>query len=400
MKTVYEGLRVLDLANRFGSFIGKQLAVFGAEVIKVEPPSGDPERRRGPFAGGEPHPEKSIPFAYANTGKKSLTLNLETEKGREIFKALAQTADVIIETFEPGTMEGLGLGYEDLKADNPGLIMCSVTPFGQTGPHAHYKASSDLIIDAMGGPMSDRGQIGQAPLHYGYELMPAGASLYGLFAIQAAYYQRLSTNEGTYIDLSLQEAFATWKDQFIGDAQINDAPLVRVGGPDYALPFLHTKDGGLVFASVATKWQALMDWFSEEGLDISVFDDPFYQEYAREIQTPINGTLMSYFNKLGEKYTKIGFMEEAQRRGFPMAAVEQADTLTENPHYVARDYFIPVDHPVMGKYLYPGTLAKMSETEQVTGIPAPLLGADTKDILSSLGWGYEDIAYFKDNGIV
>ncbi len=400
MKTIYENLRVLDLANRYGAFIGKQFAAFGAEVIKIESPKGDLERYRGPFAGGEANIEKSIPFAFANTGKKSLTVDISSKKGQEIFKALAKKADIIIETFEPGYMGKLGLDYDTLSEINPGLIMCSITPFGQTGPHAHWKASSDLIIDAMGGPMMDRGRTGMAPLHYGYDVMPSAASMYGMFAIQAAYYSRLSDSVGAYIDISLQEAFATWKDQFLGDAQINDHSLIRVGGPNYALPFIHTKDGGLVFASVATKWQPLMDWFTEEGLDISVFDNPFYEEYAREIQTPINDVLMSYFDKLGEKYTKIEFMEEAQRRGFPMAAVEQADTLINNPHYVARDYFVEVDHPVIGKFKYPGALAKMSEAEQILNVPAPILGANTAEILTKLGYSAEGIAALKADAII
>ncbi|MCD8224315.1 MAG: CoA transferase [Clostridiales bacterium] len=400
MKTIYETLRVLDLADRNASFVGKQLAAFGAEVLKIEKPEGDDERRRGSFAGGTADPEKSIPFAYNNTGKRSVTLRLETTEGQEIFRRLAWTADVIIETFEPGYMKKLGLDYDMLRKENPGLIMCSVTPFGQDGPHAHWKASSDLITDAMGGPMMDRGRVGQAPLHYGYDVMSAGASMYALFAIQAEYHSRLSTGEGAYIDISQQECFATWKDQFIGEAQVNDCSLVRVGGPDYALPFIHTCDQGLVFASVATKWQQLMDWFEEEGLDISVFDDPFYEEYAREIQTPINSVLMSYFDKLGEKYGKIAFMEEAQRRGFPMAAVEQAHTLIDNPHLKARKYFVEVDHPVMGAYQYPGAMAKMSESEQILDVPAPLLGADTDMVLTELGYTEEAIAALRSESVI
>lgn len=400
MKTVYENLRVLDLANRNGAFCGKQLAAFGADVLKIEKPGGDSDREIGPFAGDRPGPERSLSFAYLNTGKRDMTLNLETPRGRELFRALAKTADVIIETFEPGYLASLGLDYESLKADNPGLILLSITPFGQYGPHSHWKASSDLITDAMGGPMSDRGRVGQAPLHFGYDVMSNAAAMYGMFAIQAAYHNRLFSGEGAYIDISQQECYATWKDQFLGDAQINDASLKRVGGPDYALPFIHTSDGGLVMASIATKWKAMLAWFEEEGLDTSVFDDPFYLEYEREIQTPINKVLMNCFDKMGESRTKLQFMEEAQARGFPMAAVEECHTLIDNPHLKARDYFVRIDHPVIGSYLYPGALAKMAEAEQVLSVPAPLLGADTEEVLKSLGYSCTEIEALRADGII
>lgn len=400
MKSVYDNLRVLDLANRNGAFCGKQLAALGADVLKIEAPGGDADRKIGPFAGGEPHPEKSVSFAYLNTGKRDMTLNLESPQGQEIFRKLAAGADVIIETFEPGWLDSLGLGYQALRAQNPGLIMLSITPFGQYGPHCHWKASTDLITDAMGGPMSERGRVGQAPLHFGYDVMSSAAAMYGLFAIQAAYHNRLFDGEGAYIDISQQECYATWKDQFLGDAQINDTSLTRVGGPDYALPFLHTADGGLVMASIATKWKAMLAWFEEEGLDTSVFDDPFYLEYEREIQTPINRVLMSYFDKMGETRTKTQFMEEAQARGFPMAAVEECHTLIDNVQLKARDYFVKIDHPVIGSYLYPGALAKMTETQQVLTVPAPLLGADTDQVLTALGYSSEEIGALRTAGVV
>lgn len=400
MKTIYEGMKVLELADENGEFCGKMLAAFGADVLKVEKPGGDDTRRRGPFAGGEKHIEKSLSFAFCNTGKRDITLDLDREEGRKLFRELTKGVDVIIETFAPGQMKAWGLDYEALKVENPGLIMASITPFGQIGPHKDWKASTDLITDAMGGPMGDRGRRGQEPLHMGYDIMSSAASMYALFAIQAAYFSRLSTGEGAYIDVSQQECFATWKDQNLGDAQLNDRSLERVGGPEYALPFIHCKDGGLVFASIATKWQKMLAWFEEEGLDVSVFDDPFYLEYEREIQTPINGVLMSYFDKMGEKYTKTEFMELAQAKGFPMGAVEECGTLLDNIHLKERGFFVPVSHPVLGTYQYPGALAKLSEAEQVLDVPAPLLGADNEAVYGALGLDAEALAQLSARGVI
>ncbi len=400
MKTIYDGLKVLDLCDDNGAYASRMLASWGAEVIKIENPGGGADRMQAPFVGEVPDPEKSVTFLYQNAGKKSLTLDIENEEGRSVFKKLVKEADVLFETFEPGYMANLGLGWEDLKKINPGLIMASITPFGQFGPHAHWKAESDLITDAMGGPMSDRGRINQAPLHLGYGMMSSAASLFALFEVQAAYHDRLYTGEGCYIDVSQQEAYAEWKDQCLGDAQLNDARQVRVGGPDYALPFIRTSDGGLVFASIATKWDAMMQWMSEEGIDISQFDDPFYQNYITEIQTPINQPLMAAFNKMGEKYTKLTFMEEAQKRGFPMAAVEACHTLPDNPHLKEREFFVEIDHPKAGKLLYPGAAAKMSESDQIVDVPSPALGQNNKEILGGLGYSEAEIVELAEGGVI
>ena len=144
------GLRVLDLADDKASFCSRLLADMGAEVIKVEKPGGDISRWAGPFWRNIPHPERSLPFWYNNTSKLGITLNLESKEGQEIFRRLSQRVDVIVETFPPGYLEGLGLGYEALSRTNPGLILASVTGFGHDGPYREYK-SCDIVASALGG---------------------------------------------------------------------------------------------------------------------------------------------------------------------------------------------------------------------------------------------------------
>jgi crotonobetainyl-CoA:carnitine CoA-transferase CaiB-like acyl-CoA transferase len=150
------GLRIVEFADEKGQFCGKLLGDLGADVVKIEPPGGEPCRRIGPFLDDIPHPERSLSFWYYNTSKRGITLNLEPSDGRELFRRLAAASDVILETFRPGFLASVGLDYESLRKQNPGLIMCSLTPFGQTGPWRDY-LSSDLLHMAAGGEMASSG---------------------------------------------------------------------------------------------------------------------------------------------------------------------------------------------------------------------------------------------------
>jgi crotonobetainyl-CoA:carnitine CoA-transferase CaiB-like acyl-CoA transferase len=147
---------MLELADEKGQFCGKLLGDLGADIIKIESPGGEATRRTGPFLDDIPHPERSLSFWYYNTSKRGITLNLETTDGRRLFRRLAANADVILETFPPGYLPALGLGYEDLREQNSGLIICALTPFGQTGPWRGYK-TSDLLHMAAGGQMASCG---------------------------------------------------------------------------------------------------------------------------------------------------------------------------------------------------------------------------------------------------
>jgi crotonobetainyl-CoA:carnitine CoA-transferase CaiB-like acyl-CoA transferase len=401
MTTVYGGLKVLEIADVKAMYCGKILAGLGAEVIKIERPGGDDSRNMGPFKHGEKGVENSLSFAYLNTGKKDITLNLSIPEGKDIFLQLATKADVVIETFSPGTMKRWGAGYETLNQFNPGIILLSITPFGQTGPHSQWKASTDLIVDAMGGPMSETGYVGRAPLHLGYDMQANACSMYGLFAVQAAYHNRLFTGKGTHIDISQQECFAAWCDQAFGIAQVTDQnpPREKIG-KDYVRQGLVNCKNGFAFLMIGGKWKELLQWFSDEGLDISVFDDPKYEAHVHEVRTPWDQVLLERLNQLGSLYTKTEFMEEGQRRRIPIGIVETPDTMLNNEQLKARNYFVEVDHPVIGRYLYPGAPASMSESPYVTGAPAPMLGADNSEVYGSLGYTEKEIADLTARGVI
>jgi crotonobetainyl-CoA:carnitine CoA-transferase CaiB-like acyl-CoA transferase len=200
------GLRVLELADESGQFCGKLLGDLGADVVKVEPPGGELSRTVGPFLDDTPHPERSLSFWYYNTSKRSITLDLKNADGRRLFARLAATADVVLETFRPGFLASLGLDYATLRAQNPGLILCSLTPFGQTGPWRDY-LSSDLLHMAAGGEMASSG-YDEVDAPGAPPIAPGGGNAwhmgchYACMAIMAALVFRSVSGQGQSIDAS------------------------------------------------------------------------------------------------------------------------------------------------------------------------------------------------------
>ena len=368
---VYSELKVLDLSDLSAAYCGKLLAAYGAHVLKIEPPGGERTRYMGPFAGRPADPEKSLLFAYTNCGKHSAVLDLTAESDRQKFLTLVSQYDVLIETSTPGTMEALGLDYPSLHAINPRLIVASVTPFGQTGPHRLWKAPTDLILDAMGGPMGNMCLPNRPPLHLGYDILGPASSLYVLIAIQAALHRRVRTGKGAYIDMSQQECLIPWKSNMLGDAQTlrKDPPVSVSRG------LVRCKDG-MVFLFIGGKWKALLDWMEETGIDTTVLKDEQYDCHNYDVLAPWDDVLNDKLQEFGRYYTKTELMLQGQLRKIPVGALETADTLLEYEQLRERDFFHEIDHPVLGKLTYMGPVAKMSSLEQDILSRAPLLGED------------------------
>lgn len=203
--TFLAGYRVLDLTDEKGHLCGKLLGDLGADVIKIEPPGGDPGRCRGPFYKDIPDPEKSLQWFFTGLNKRGITLNIETVDGRELFKRLVRTADFLIESYEPGYMESLDLGYEALEKVNPAIIMTSITHFGQRGPYAHYKAS-DLVGVSMGGLARLFGELNGPPTRISAPQYYFLGAAQGAVGSMVAHYHRELTGEGQHVDVSCQQA--------------------------------------------------------------------------------------------------------------------------------------------------------------------------------------------------
>ena len=260
------GLRVLDLADEKASFCSKLLADMGADVIKVEKPGGDASRWLGSFWGNTPHPEKSLSFWYNNTGKLGTTLNLESQEGQDIFRRLINRTDVIVETFPPGYLDGLGLGYEALREANPGLVMASVTGFGQSGPYKEYK-SCGIVASAMGGQMCVCGAPDTPPLKpYGQQAYYT-ASLFAAIGILMALRERKHSRGGQHIDISLQEAVAASLEHVMVRYFYDGVVSKRQGGFHWNRSFctLPCKDGYIVLSPLM-EWETLVEWLDSEGM--------------------------------------------------------------------------------------------------------------------------------------
>ncbi len=200
--------RVLDLSDEKGFLCGRMLGDLGADVIKVEPPGGDPSRLHGPFIRVEADSEKSLYWLAFNFNKRGVALNLETADGRELFKRMVEKADFLVETFRPGYLAGLGLGYESLKKLNSRLVMVSITPFGQTGPRAQWKAD-DIVAMAAGGYMAVTGDEDRPPLRVGVPQSYVLAGSQAAAGALLAHAMRQANGEGQHVDVSLQEAVAS-----------------------------------------------------------------------------------------------------------------------------------------------------------------------------------------------
>ncbi|HEY7676989.1 MAG TPA: CoA transferase, partial [Candidatus Methylomirabilis sp.] len=269
-----EGVVVLEAAQIMaGPFCGLLLADMGADVIKVERPgTGDDTRRMGPaFIGGE-----AAAFLAINRNKRSVVLNLKTQPGREAFRRLAARADALVENYRPGTLDGLGLGYQALQALNPRLIYCSISAFGQTGPYSG-RGGFDLVAQGMSGLMSVTGEPGRPPVKVGVPITDLNAGMYGAYGILCAYIHRLKTGRGQRVDTSLLEggiAYTFWESATYWSTGEVPGPLGsahRLSAPYQAL---RTKDGYLnIGAANQATWEALCAALGRPGLA----DDPRFK---------------------------------------------------------------------------------------------------------------------------
>ena len=199
------GFRVLDLTTEVGHYCGKVLGDLGADVLKIEPPGGDTARNNGPFYHDIPHPEKSLYWFFTNLNKRGITLDIKTMQGRELFIGLLKNADIVVESFEPGFLDSLGLGYNDLSKINPGVILTSITPFGQTGPYSHYKVT-DLVGVSMGGMARLYGYMDTPPMRFSAPQFYFNCGLQGVLGTMVALYHKEMTGEGQHVDVSGQQA--------------------------------------------------------------------------------------------------------------------------------------------------------------------------------------------------
>jgi len=406
------GLRVLELADEKGQWCGKLMADLGAEVIKIEPPGGEDCRTVGPFLNDLPHRDRSLSFWHYNTSKRGVTLNLKTEDGKDLFKRLAASADVILETFDAGYLVSLGLSYETLCRSNPRLIMCSLTRFGQTGPWRDF-LTSDLLHLAAGGQMGCSGydpvdDPEQTPIAPGGGNAWHTGSHYAYMAIMAALMHRTNSGRGQYIDASVHDACALTTEMHVNTyIYQGDVVLRQTGRHASVVPTelsqLQCKDGKYVNAAASRvtfrEFPTLVEWMDSHGLAGDLTDERYKDSAVFEDSGDhINDVVANFAANL----TRDEIAHGGQERGFNWGAVRTPDELIDEGHLNDRGFWVDVPHPELGKtFKYPGPAGIYNGSPWRISRRAPLIGEHNEDIFcGELALQKTELVYLAEAGVI
>ena len=388
-------LRVLDLSQDIaGSFCARLLADYGADVIKVEPPTGAALRRQGSFHHDDPHPEKSLIFFVLNVNKSGVTLNLEASGGPDLLKRLAATADVVVESFKPGYLDSLGAGYEALSSINPGLVLTSITPFGQTGPYSRYEGD-ELQCYAMSSIMSISGTGDREPLkHGGFQAQYEGG-LNGAGATAMALFHQSMTGEGQHLDVCVTECVAS-------TMLATQSMYAYTGGVQARRPAEGTLFGnpmpcadGWVIGQTGggATWDTQADFYGMEELR-----QPRFAEAAQRMD---NGAEMDALMVQGIRDRgRWDLFHEASRNRMLFGLVQTPQDLASCPQLESRGFFREIEHPVMGRLRLPAVLLNMSFTPYQLRRTAPLLGQHNPEVYSELGYTPRDLTRLRRMDVI
>ena len=391
------GVKVIDLTHHIaGPYATKLLADFGADVLKIERPGGDPARRLPPFHHDDPHHEKSLPFLYLNTNKRSITLNLKSEEGRGILLELLSDADVVVENFSPRVMPALGLDYATLRAHNPRLVVASVSNFGQTGPWRDYRAT-EIVEYALGGLMYIFGAYDREPLKHALNQaqFKAGTNLASA-TLMALYHQRL-TGQGQRVDVSIQESIAsalrdvTNNYTYVGAVRrrqpnhTGDLTRLRAVSDGYVLP-----NPGI---GAGLNWQILVDF-----LDAPQLDDPRFDNASARLENA--EALGEILDEIFATKQKQDIFYAAHEKRFIYGVIDSPEETVRNPQIQARGYYVPVDHGELGEFDFPGAPFLMSGSPWAVNSTAPALGQHNGEVLGALGYDAPGMAYLAASEVI
>jgi CoA:oxalate CoA-transferase len=397
MPKILEGVRILDLSRMLaGPFGSMMLGDLGAEVIKVEEPgTGDFTRTSTAEASLR---GISAYFLSINRSKKSITLDLKKEKGREVFYELVKKADVVYDNFRPATLEKLGCTYEVLRKHNPKIICCSLSAFGQDGPYRDLPAY-DIILQAMGGTMSLTGPEGGDPVVMGVPMGDLAGGMFAAYAISSALYQREKTGEGQQIDLSLLDSQVALL-MYLAQTYIATdlVPGRRGAKHPLAAPFkaFKTKDGHVAVVAFQDKhFLSFCKIIEREDL---LQDERFDNFIARAIN---KDDLYAILDEIFPRKTNAEWMKPLREAGIPSSPVNNIEETLSDPQVRHRNMVVNIEHPEIGVYKALGNPVKSSAMEDGALAPPPVLGEHTDELLSSLlGMSADDIQALRDEGIV
>jgi formyl-CoA transferase len=384
-RSALRDLRVLDVTQVMaGPFCAMQLSDMGADVIKVEPPEGDPTRHMGARTGTD-----STGFAALNRGKRGIVLDLKSAAGHDAFVRLARRTDILIENFRPGVMRALGLDYPTLSAHHPGLIYASISGYGQTGPDAP-RGGFDLVAQGVSGLMSVTGEPGGPPVKTGVPLTDLGAGLFALAAILAALHHRDRAGRGQHIDTSLLEAglaLSVWESaEFFADGV---APKALGSAHRFLAPYqaIRCADGYITIGAGTDRLFAALcgelghpDWAVE----------PEFASAASRVRH--RDALAERIERVTSAHSKAHWLARFDARGIPCGPINTYAEAFDDPQVRARGMIVELDHPSLGRTRTLGSPIKMSETPTRVDRRAPKLGEHTREVLREAGLTDDEIA--------
>lgn len=411
--------RVLDLTEDGCMLCGKILGDLGADVIKIEPPGGSPTRNTGPFYHDIPDPEKSLTWFFLGLHKRGITLNLETADGREIFRKLVRTADFVVESFKPGYMKNLGLGYQDLVKIKPDIIMTSITPFGQTGPYAHYEVT-DIVGVALSGMMWFYGEADRAPVRIPAPQFYLQGGLQAATGSMVAHYHREMTGEGQYVDQSCQQAIIL---TLMVSAEYWDLNQfnVRGQGPGGLIPrpapqppirgrsIYRCKDGHVIAmfgggaqAGVVASTKALLEWANQEGYMLELKDHDWSATSAQTVTQEDIDLRTRLLEEFLMTKTKAECIERAAEHAILLIPANNARDILESPQLAYREFFQPVEHPELGEVItYPGFPIIIDGARPDIQRRAPLIGEHNEEVYEKeLGISREQLVILKNRQVI
>ena len=389
-----KGLKVLDLSEVMaGPFCSMMLADMGAEVIKIEEPGrGDTSRQFGPpFPGGE-----SVYYLSINRNKKSITLNLKSEEGKEIFLKLVSVADVLVESFRPGVMEKLGLSYKTIRKINPRLIYASVSAFGQNGPYRD-RGGFDLIAQGESGLMALTGKANRPPVKLSIPICDIGTGMYLAYGIAVALMARERDGKGCRIDMALLDTAVSFLTYWIGYYSAIGKQPERLGtSHPFIIPYqaFRAKDSYIIIAVNDRLWRRLCEVLDLDELK----ENPKFTTNPKRFEN--QKEILSILNKVIATKKADDLLSSLRKVGVPCCRINTIDKVITNPQVIARKMVVDMNHTTAGRIKVAGIPIKFSKNPGKVRRPPPLLGQHTEEILLQLGHDKKTIKKLRKKSVI